>query len=150
MEDGFWKCDKTGSVRNSLAVQRLGLGAFTAGPGFNPWLGNYDPGSRAALRMSQGNWGELITHEVWYTKHRAQTLAGNTPNARKLFCVTRPSSELWLPPPAWLITDSLPLSPEAQDLTKAQCCPLGPPPHCKTLCPQNAPFPHPRQAGCQQ
>ena len=25
---------------NSLADQWLGLGAFTAEPGFNPWLGN--------------------------------------------------------------------------------------------------------------
>ena len=148
MEDGFWKCDKTGNVRNSLAVQWLGVGAFTAGPGFSPWLGSYDPGSRAALRMSQGNWGELITHEIWSTEHRPWLRAH--PTQKNCFCVTRPSSELWLPPPAWPITDALPLSPEAQDPNKAQCCPLGPPPHRKTLCPQNAPSPCPRQAGCQQ
>ena len=30
-------------LRNSLAVQWLELGAFTARAEFNPWLGNYDP-----------------------------------------------------------------------------------------------------------
>ena len=34
---------------NSLAIQWLGLDAFTAeGPGFSPWLGNYDYISRKA------------------------------------------------------------------------------------------------------
>lgn len=34
---------------NALAVQWLGLSAFIARPGFNPWSGNLDPTSPTAL-----------------------------------------------------------------------------------------------------
>lgn len=81
-----------------------------AGPGFSPLSWGAMIQSHAALRMSQGNWGELITREIWSTEHRPWLRAHPT---QKLLYVTRPFSELWLPPPAWPITDALPLSPEA-------------------------------------
>ena len=40
-------------IGDSLAVQWLGLSPFTAvGPGFNLWLGNYDPAG-CAVRLKE-------------------------------------------------------------------------------------------------
>ena len=40
-------------IRNFLKVQWLGLSAPTAGTGFDPWTGNYDPASHTDMTKNK-------------------------------------------------------------------------------------------------